>query len=68
MQAKAHDVVDELAKYGIHVSEGLVSRVKLDQIRSQQKIVRTALAPKNRPTPRNRWQKIPQKRPWRRET
>ena len=64
--ATARDVVQELARFGIHVSEGLVSRVRIDELKARFRRPEHLRCPISKP--RNmlpRYQKIPQKRPWR---
>jgi hypothetical protein len=68
MHAKASVVVEELAKYGIHVSEALVTRVKLDLLKDPADAwkVKSRIQGRIRGNRRPQFQKIPQKRPWRR--
>ncbi len=64
MQAQAREVVDALAKCGVSVSEGLVERVRINELKSRER-VGLAGHTSNRVGKRHRMQKIPQKRPWR---
>ncbi len=64
MQAQAREVVDALARCGVSVSEGFVERVRIDELKSRER-VGLAGQTSNRVGKLHRMQKIPQKRPWR---
>jgi len=67
-QASAKDVVAHLARYGINVSEGLVSKVKIESLKRSDEVKRHEEklkgADKRRRRPMN--QKKPQQRTYRR--
>ena len=62
MQAKAKEVVDALATYGLSVSKGFVERVRMEELQSHERVGFADQA-SNRVHRRHRMQKIPQKRP-----
>lgn len=65
MQAKAQEVVDALAQFGLTVSEGFVERVRLEELKGRDR-GQTVARRSNRIGKRHQAKKIPQKRPWRR--
>ena len=62
MQAKAKEVVDALANYGLSVSAGFVERVRMEELKGRERVGLADQA-SNRVRRRHRMQKIPQKRP-----
>ncbi len=64
MHATAKQVVDELANFGVEVSEAFVSRVKEQILREESKAVaeRSKREPKNKSRNRPQQRKIPQRR------
>jgi hypothetical protein len=65
MQAQAGEVVVALAKYGVSVSEGFVERVRIEELKGRERVGKVSAQTSNRVRKRQRMQKIPQKRPWR---